>query len=122
MTPTERPAFEDAFRNRLKEARKALGLTQVDVARRARAYGFEAAHQSTIAHIEAGSRGVGLDEAAALAWSVDRTLADMIARDSSPRDAAGEPNDEADEYARVLRERGYEIQLIATRGAVAEAG
>lgn len=114
-TAIQPPGFEAAFRERLKTARIALRLTQAEVAQRAGTFGFEVG-QPTIARIERGDRAIGLDEAAALALTVNQSLIDLILPALSTRPTGGS------EVDRALREREKELELAAVRAAVAKAG
>src|SRR5437867_934626 len=103
-TTSQRRTFETVFREHLKAKRIALGRTQKDVARRAREFGFDEAHQPTIARIERGDRAIGLDEAAALARAVETPLIDMLWSGNSA------PNNEA---ARSIRESEKDALMAA---------
>lgn len=68
-------------------ARKAMGLTQADVARSMKAGGF-AWHQQTVQRFETGERPPRLNEAHYLAWIVESPLSDLLQGD--PVDHAGD--------------------------------
>lgn len=68
--PATPPTPGDAFRRRLTEARKALGLTQRQLVERLGAAGMPM-NQAAVARIESGTRKVSLDEAIAIAAVLD---------------------------------------------------
>jgi transcriptional regulator with XRE-family HTH domain len=104
------PRLEDEFRRQVRAVRKAKGLTQAQLGERAEAFGFRA-DQTIIARIERGERGLGLDEAAALALALGMSLVDLIAGAPVP-----EPGTES---SATVREREVENQARALRNAMA---
>ena len=59
---TASPRANAVFRRRLEEARKRSGLTQTALAKRCAELGEPSYRQTTIAKIENGDRGVGLED------------------------------------------------------------
>jgi len=108
------PGLEDHFRREIKAARKVLGLTQAQLAQRAEAFGFRA-DQTIVARIERGERGLGLDEAAALAGALGMSLVDVIAGAPVHAHRADMPED----YETVARGRELDNQVRALRNAIA---
>lgn len=60
-------ALENRFRRRIKEERERRGWSQTELLKRLESKGIHFSYPSVIAKIEAGERGVGIDEAAAMA-------------------------------------------------------
>jgi transcriptional regulator with XRE-family HTH domain len=114
MPDEPRPGLEDAFRGYVRTVRNARGLTQTQLGRRAEAFGFRA-DQTTIARIESGARGVGLNEAAALSLALGISLVDIIA--GAP--VTVRPAEEPENYEAAARERELEDQARALRNAMA---
>ena len=119
MTEPNAPGYEAAFRQHLRAARQARGLTQGQLARRAEAFGFMV-EQPAIARMESGIRSIGLDEAAALALALGLSLVEMVAP-TAPTLPGIEGSEVSDDYARALREHETQIQLGTLRVQVARA-
>lgn len=78
--------FSDAgFGRRLREARKAAGMTQAQLAGAITATG-QRMHPSAIAKIESGERPVSLFEAVHFAWHLSVTLDELVTGDTPERD------------------------------------
>lgn len=75
--PTESPLGR-YFRENLRAARVAQGMSLSELSRRLSEAGWGVFHTTTLTRIESGERAVKLDEAAALADFVGRGLADMV--------------------------------------------
>lgn len=119
MTEPNGPGYEAAFRQQLRAARQARGLSQGKLARRAEAFGFMV-EQPAIARMESGVRSIGLDEAAALALALDLSLVEMLAPATPTLPGIG-GSEVGDDSARALRERETQIQLGTLRVQVARA-
>jgi transcriptional regulator with XRE-family HTH domain len=90
--------LERLLAGRLRELRTALGWSQREVAIRMRAFGFDWS-QTNVSKIEAGTRGVRVNEAAAFALLFDVPLGELL-------DAAGPgPQAAVGETERAIRER-----------------
>jgi len=66
---TERHEIRDIVPRRIRQVREGLGWSQRELADRMAAYGFTGWSQSMLAKIEAGTRGVGVDELVCLAFA-----------------------------------------------------
>ena len=74
-------AYTKEFGQRVKERRKALGLTQLDLALR---MGFKS--KQAICHIEAGDRNLKQSQVAALAEALNVTPAFLMGWEDSDRE------------------------------------
>lgn len=104
VTPAAPPIrFEAAFARELRRRRELVGMSQAELARRAKAEGMQI-WQSAIGRIEAGARQVTLNEALVLASVLEADLAEMA--DYAPiaegdmLDPAGIATERAQEAAR----------------------
>jgi transcriptional regulator with XRE-family HTH domain len=75
MADEKRPS--DVFRQRLRETRKAHGLTQGDVGARMREAGFPM-DKAAVQRVEKGERGISLDEALAFASVLSAVPAQLL--------------------------------------------
>ena len=70
MTPRpERHEVKDVVRRRIREVRESLGWSQRELAERMTDYGFTGWTQSMLAKIEAGTRGIAVDELVCVAFT-----------------------------------------------------
>lgn len=124
---------EDAFGRRLRRLREKLGLTQADLAKLGRVRGVNL-HPSAIAKIEArdvpAPRAIRLNEAAALAAALGRTVDELVQEQAALWDLASEAAHSANRLIvegvqelgrlgellqRVIDPEGGSVEIIDTR-------
>lgn len=108
----KRERVEDYFRKQLRRERDRRGFSQSDLAKTLTGRGV-AMHATTVAKIEAGERGVRIDEAVGIADVLDVPLEWMLGRQSTG------PASEIRYSLRALQDRAQET--ITGLGAMIQA-
>lgn len=111
-------SLEERFVARMAQARRKAGISQNALARELSATGLPF-HQPTVARIEAGERGVSLNEAAAIAAVLELSLQEMCRNEGETPDKASlygliDELDHGSLPGSKIRWQGHEIWLHTT--------